>query len=245
MQTKLCKHIHFNLGSFFFKASLNKRRRVLTEILRSEMQEQFSGLSYREGHKSFWNPIFAKHIPHVCLCMQACNSSLQRPRFTLFLNEPIWLKGQNFNTCKSCNVKNPGSICCGRNRTPVGAERVSPLRTMDQTSFSGLRNPPKTTNQPKNPNQHQQAFGLGAARPSLRCSCRELCCHLPAAPGIAPAGHRRTRLLQSIKIGTSFSDSSHKFSVEFLISASEGTKKTQQQTKNTKQGLREKTLVKC
>lgn len=142
-------------------------------------------------------------------------------------------------------MKNPGSICCGRNRTPVGAERVSPLRTMDQTSFSGLRNPPKTTNQPKNPNQHQQAFGLGAARPSLRCSCRELCCHLPAAPGIAPAGHRRTRLLQSIKIGTSFSDSSHKFSVEFLISASEGTKKNQQQTKNTKQGLREKTLVKC
>lgn len=184
----------FEFGVFFFKASLNKRRVVLTEILRSEMQEQFSGLSYKEGHKSFWNPIFAKHTPHVCLCMQACNNGLQRPRFALFFNEPIWLKGQNVNTCKSCNVKNPGSICCGRNRTPMGTAHVSPLCTMHQTSFSGLKKKksPKTTNKPKNPNQHQQTLGLGAARPSLRCSCRELCCHLPPAPGMdsPPSQHQ-------------------------------------------------------
>lgn len=95
---------------------------------------------------------------------------------------------------KSCNVKNPSIInpCCGRSAASVGTKCVLPC-PLHETSSWGQKAPQKTTNKStKTPNQKQGPFGLGAARPSQLRPWRELCCHLLAAPGMAPAAGPRT-----------------------------------------------------
>lgn len=68
----------------------------------------------------------------------------------------------------------------------------SPMHDAPNELFGTKKNPRKNNKPTKNPNQNQQKFGLGAARPSQPRWCRELCCHLLVAPRMAPAGGRRT-----------------------------------------------------
>lgn len=75
---------------------------------------------------------------------------------------------------------------------PWERSMFSPMHDAPNELFGTKKTPPKNNKQTKNPNQNQQKFGLGAARPSQPRWCRELCCHLLVAPRMAPAGGRRT-----------------------------------------------------